>query len=334
MKLLRGFQQVAALGLGSVATIGNFDGVHQGHQALLALLRKEATRLQLPMVVLLFEPQPVEYFQGQQAPARLFTLREKLQLLRQSGVDYVYCLKFDNQLASMQAIEFAERFIFSRLKVAYLLVGEDFRFGQGRVGDVALLARLGVQKSCVVQTFPDFFIDEQRVSSTKIRAALAKGCLLEAAKLLGRPYSLCGRVVMGSGLGRQWGIPTANLKRHHLNLPLTGVFCVGVKRLGKPMLKGVANIGCRPTINGGKNRLEIHLFDTNESLYGECLTIYFLHQLRDEIKFASVDLLIQQIHIDIAAAKEYSEKNTVVEMLRTLEDSSPKATPKGMDTIA
>lgn len=307
MKLLRGFRQVPELKQGSVATIGNFDGVHLGHQALLALLRKEATRRQLPMVVMLFEPQPGEYFQGLGAPARLFSLREKLQVLRQCGVDYVVCLRFDQHLASMPATEFAERYIFSRLNASYLLIGEDFHFGMGRLGDVALLETLGAKKSCVVQTFPDFFIDEQRVSSTKIRSALDLGDLAHAAKLLGHPYRMLGRVIHGSGRGRQWGLPTANLRLQHNNLPLKGVFCVRVKRLGKPLLMGVANIGCRPTVDGGKNSLEIHLFDLDESLYGQFLQVCFLHKLRDEIKFSSVDLLIKQIHADKAAAKEYGD---------------------------
>ena len=311
MKLLRGFQQVEALARGAVVTIGNFDGVHLGHQALLALLREEATRLQLPMVVLLFEPQPGEYFQGQQAPARLSSLREKLQVLRQSGVDYVFCLKFDQMLASMPAPQFAEQYIFSTLNAVHLLIGEDFRFGKGRTGDFTLLKTLGIKKSCVVQTFPDFYVDEQRVSSTKIRLALSRSDMTCATTLLGRPYSLSGRVIHGRGLGRQWGIPTANLKPHAHQLPLKGVFCVAVKRQGKPMLSGVANIGSRPTVEGTKNVLEIHLFDLDESLYGEFLQVYFLHQLRDEIKFSSVDLLIQQIHADIAAAKAYNRVRRV-----------------------
>lgn len=305
MKLLHGFQQIAELGLGTVATIGNFDGVHRGHQALLAALRLQASRMQLPMLVMLFEPQPSEYFHNQDAPARLSSLREKVHMLRQCGADYVWCLKFDEYLASMPAVEFAERFIFSLLQAKYLLIGEDFRFGRGRVGDVTLLNELGSKQSCVVQKFSDFFIDIQRVSSTKIRHALEEGKLDYAAKLLGRPYSMCGRVVRGAGRGQQWGIPTANLSMHHKTLPLKGVFCVRVKREGKPLLSGVANIGCRPTIDGTKNSLEIHLFDMDESLYGEMLQVYFLHKLRDEIKFSSVDDLIAQIHNDIAAAKAY-----------------------------
>ena len=306
MKLLHGFQQITELKHGTVATIGNFDGVHRGHQALLANLRSHASHMKLPMLVLLFEPQPTEYFRGKEAPARLSSLREKLSIFRQCGVDYVWCLRFNQYLASMPAIEFAERVIFSLLQAKYVLIGEDFRFGHDRGGDVSLLQELGNKYSCIVQKFPDFFIDSQRVSSTKIRQALYESKLDYTSKLLGRTYSMCGRVIHGAGIGRQWGIPTANLKVQQVTLPLRGVFCVRVKRQGKPLLTGVANLGCRPTIDGNKNSLEVHLFDFDEVLYGEIIEVYFLHKLRDEIKFSSVDELIKQIHEDVARAKAYS----------------------------
>lgn len=305
MKLLRGFQQITELNAGSVATIGNFDGVHRGHQALLVLLREQAARLQLPMLVLLFEPQPGEYFNRQNAPARLYRLREKLYALRQIGVDYVYCLKFDAQLANMLPVEFAERFIFSRLNVKHLLLGDDFRFGRERRGDLSLLKEIGHKWNAVVDTCPNFCVDGARVSSTQIRHALQLGELDRAHALLGRPYSLCGRVMHGQGIGRKWGVPTANLSIHRSKLPLSGVFCVNVKRQGKPLLTGVANMGSRPTIDGSKSVLEVHLFDFDESLYGEILEVFFLHKLREEIKFSSVDALIAQIHADVAAARDH-----------------------------
>lgn len=305
MKILRGFQQISTLKTATVATIGNFDGVHCGHQALLKALRIQADRLQLPVLVILFEPQPGEYFYGQQAPARLSSFREKVQMLRQFGVDYVCCLKFDNDLASMAAIEFAEQIIFSQLQVNYLLIGEDFHFGHGRLGDVALLEALGRERGCFVQRFADFFINGQRVSSTKIRQALQLGELDYAASLLGRPYSMCGRVVHGRGLGRQWGIPTANLGLHRATLSLNGVFCVRVLSQGRGSLTGVANIGCRPTIDGSRFVLEVHLFDVDGSFYGDMLQVFFLHKLRDEIKFASVDALVTQIHHDVITAKNW-----------------------------
>lgn len=308
LKLLRGFKQTSELSLGSVATIGNFDGVHRGHQALLASLRVEASRLQLPMVVVLFEPQPCEYFQGQQAPARLSRLREKLDILRQCGVDYVYCLTFNKNLAGMLPTVFAERVIFSRLGVKYLLIGNDFCFGRDRLGNVGLLNELGRKWSCIVKTRPDYQIENERVSSTKVRHALQLGQFDVVTALLGRTYSMCGRVIHGDGVGRQWGVPTANLTTHSDPLPLKGVFCVQVKRDGKSLLTGVANLGNRPTRDGTKNRLEVHLFDFDESIYGEMIQVFFLHKLRDEIKFSSVDVLIAQIHHDVAAAKTYFMK--------------------------
>jgi riboflavin kinase/FMN adenylyltransferase len=305
MKLLRGFQQISALQQATAATIGNFDGVHLGHQALLKRLRSEADRRHLPILVMLFEPQPGEYFRPEQAPARLSSLREKLASLKTLGVDYVCCLRFDNDLASIPAQHFAEQIIFSLLKARYLLLGEDFRFGMDRAGDVDLLKALASNVHCEVQAFSDFYMDQQRVSSTQIRQALKAGDLGRAATLLGRPYSLCGRVIYGDGRGRQWGIPTANLNIHHRSLALHGVYCVQVMREGTGPVNGVANIGYRPTVDGRQKNLEVHLFDVDESLYGEILEVRFLHPLRGEIKFDSVDRLIAQIHTDIELAKHW-----------------------------
>ncbi|AHE66722.1 bifunctional riboflavin kinase/FAD synthetase [Legionella oakridgensis] len=309
MKLLRGVQNIPAFSAGTVATIGNFDGVHLGHQALLQQARAQADSMQLPLLLVLFEPQPNEYFHGSQAPARLSSLREKLHILRQFRVDFVICLKFNQTLSSMSPVEFAKRIIFSLLNVKLLLIGHDFHFGSKRAGDVKLLTEIASQQASTVQIFSDFTMSDERVSSTKIRQALHDNCLQRAAKLLGRPYSLCGRVVKGDGRGRQWNIPTANLGMHRPNLPLKGVFCVQVKRQGRPILAGVANLGCRPTIGGSKNVLEVHLLNFNESLYGELLEIFFLHKLREEVKFSSLEALLAQIHDDIAAAKRYFDEN-------------------------
>lgn len=303
MKLLRGLTKLPDFAKGSVATIGNFDGVHLGHQALLKVLREQANKLQVPLVVLLFEPQPAEFFRPEQAPARLTSLREKLAVLKQCKVDYVLCLKFNRNLALMSAQDFAQDYFFSLLKSKYILIGEDFHFGQGRMGNASLLQKLGIREGCVVQTFPDFSIENNRISSTKIRDALAQGKLEYASGLLGRSFSLCGRVIRGDGRGRQWGIPTANLSMHRLMLPLKGVFCVQLRRAQGEWIKGVANLGSRPTVDGTKNILEIHLFDFDADLYGEMLEVFFLHKLRDEVKFSSVDALIEQIHNDVAAAK-------------------------------
>lgn len=190
------------------------------------------------------------------------------------------------------------------MKVKYLLVGEDFRFGRQRQGDIHLIEKVAKDYGAWIETFPDVSIEGERVSSTKIRTALANDDLAQVSLLLGRDYSLCGRVIRGDGRGRQWGIPTANLSTHRLALPLKGVFCIQVKRKNV-WLTGVANLGSRPTLDGTKNVLEVHLFDFDESLYGEILQVFFLHKLRDEIKFPSVDALIKQIHDDINAARVF-----------------------------
>lgn len=307
MKLLRGgLNQNPFFAEGTVATIGNFDGVHLGHQALLKQIKSKALKLQLPLVIMLFEPQPGEFFKGQQAPARLSSLREKLDILSQCQVDYVYCLRFKKELAEMSARDFAKTYIFSLLKARYLLIGDDFRFGCGRHGDVPLLEELGQSENCQVETFPDFIQTNQRVSSTKIREVLSMGKLEDASRLLGRSYSFCGRVITGHGRGTKWGIPTANLAMTRLALPMTGVFCVQVRVASSGvLLNGVANLGRRPTVDGTKNVLEIHLLDFNQNLYGQMLTVYFLHKMRDEVKFESQGALIDQIHNDIAAAKNW-----------------------------
>ncbi|CAM2992211.1 bifunctional riboflavin kinase/FAD synthetase [Legionella worsleiensis] len=308
MNLLRGVQHLAAIEKGVVATIGNFDGIHLGHQNLLKILNDKAHSMNLPLMVILFEPQPREYFQKEAAPARLSSLREKLDMLKSCSVDYVYCIKFDRTMAETNAVDFANDLLFKALKVKYLLVGEDFRFGTNRTGDVDLLKTLGAHYSCQVDTCPDFLIENNKVSSTKIRTALQRGDLNWAARLLGRTYSLCGRVIKGDGRGRQWGIPTANLNLNRLALPLVGVYVVQV-RIGTKYHAGVANIGKRPTVDGTKNVLEIHLLNFNDSIYGELVQVFFLHRLRDEVKFTSVDALITQIHHDIAAAKAFLNLN-------------------------
>jgi riboflavin kinase/FMN adenylyltransferase len=305
MKLLWGSRSSPALSKGCVATIGNFDGVHLGHQALLHQLKKEARQQGLPLLVLLFEPQPSEYFLGAQASARLASLREKCQVLADCQVDFVYCLHFNMTLASMTPEQFANTYLFSLLRVSYLLIGEDFRFGKGRQGDVSLLKHMAKSRACLVETFLDFNLENKRVSSTLIREALNQGNMKQAASLLGRQYSLCGRVVAGQGKGREWGVPTANLTMKRLTLPLTGVFCVTVRRANGDLVNGVANIGKRPTVDGTRNVLEVHLFDFNQNLYGERLQVIFWHKLREEIRFPSLDALIAQIREDVATAKSY-----------------------------
>jgi riboflavin kinase / FMN adenylyltransferase len=303
MRLLRGVWGHALREEGTVATIGNFDGVHLGHQALLHALKKEARERALPTLVVLFEPQPHEYFQGLHAPARLSNFKEKWHQLSQLGIDYLCCLRFNETLASMSAEAFARQLIFSRLRVKTLLIGQDFRFGAGRVGDVALLeqeARRTESKLCV---YPEVVEHAARISSTRVRQALSEGKLQVATELLGHLYSIRGRVIVGAGLGRTFGVPTANVHLGRTVLPMMGVFCVHVRRLDGTLHQGVANLGRRPTVDGLSNSLEVHLFDFDGSLYGEVLHVFFVHRLRGEKKFPSLEALITQIKCDIVEAK-------------------------------
>lgn len=311
MRLLRGIHHFSVFDKGVVATIGNFDGVHLGHQNLIKTLRAKANALNLPLVLILFEPQPREYFQKELAPARLSGLREKLDVLRRCQVDYVYCIKFDEVFAQTTATEFARNYLFSTLNIKHLLVGEDFRFGKNREGDVKLLLRLSAEYACNVHVYSDFCINEDRISSTKIRMALGAGDLETAAKYLGRTYSICGRVVHGAQRGRQWGIPTANIGLRRLSVPLQGVYAVKVRLASQQTVYGVANIGRRPTVDGTKCVLEVHLFDFEQSIYGELVQVFFLHKLRDEVKFTSVDALIEQIRDDIDVAKTFVNNLTI-----------------------
>ncbi|PJD93274.1 MAG: bifunctional riboflavin kinase/FMN adenylyltransferase [Legionella sp.] len=310
MKLLHSEKQLRSLCIkGAVATIGNFDGVHLGHQTLLKTVRQKATALHLPLIVVLFEPQPKEYFQKSDAPARLSTLREKIQHLKECGVDYVYCIKFNQVMASTAAEQFIKQHVIDALNTKYLLVGDDFRFGKNREGSFSLLRTLCESAHCEVEIFPELRLMNNRVSSTTIRTFLQQGLLDKAKSLLGRSYSMCGRVIKGDGRGRQWGIPTLNIGLHRLSLPLSGVFVVEVL-LQSQKVYGVANIGKRPTVDGTKNVLEVHLFHFNKSVYGEFVQVFFLHKLRNEVKFTSVESLIDQIHVDIAAAAAYLDLNT------------------------
>jgi riboflavin kinase/FMN adenylyltransferase len=305
MKLLRNITQTANLPDRIVATIGNFDGVHLGHQSLIQLLKVKANHFQCPLLVIIFEPQPSEFFYGDKAPARLSSLREKLETFKSLGVDYVYCLKFNEVLSQIDAQVFSEEFIFQASRVKYLLTGQDFRFGQKRKGDVELLVKIGKKFNAIVETYPNYLIDSERVSSTAIRFALSQGDLSSAAQCLGRSFTISGRVIHGNGIGRQWGIPTANIGLRGRTLPISGVFGVELTRQQDDKIyHGVANIGFRPTL-GGSFRLtcEVHIFNFNANIYGELVDVKFIKKLRNEEKFDSVDALIAQIHRDIAAAE-------------------------------
>ena len=301
MELIRGLHNLKSRHRGSVATIGNFDGVHLGHQAVIGQLAEEAAEAHLPTVLITFEPQPMEYFRPQQAPARLTRLREKLQALRRFSVDRVLCLPFNRALAQMPAESFIRRVLVDGLGVQYLVVGDDFRFGKDRKGDFAMLQAAGREFGFQVVNMHTFMIDGQRVSSTRIREALGCGDLASAERLLGRSYRMSGRVAHGNKLGRQLGFPTANIHVHRKATPLQGIFVVEVFGIEGEPLPGVASLGTRPTVDGKKTILEVYLFDFDCDIYGRHLQVSFLHKLRDEVRYTTLEALQAQIARDVEA---------------------------------
>jgi riboflavin kinase / FMN adenylyltransferase len=308
MELIRGHHNLRPRHRGCVATIGNFDGVHLGHQAVLGQLAEKSVSLKLPSVVITFEPQPQEYFAPASAPPRLTGFRAKMQALHRYAADRVFCLHFDGKLASMPAEEFIRTVILEGLGVRYLVVGDDFRFGRGRAGSFGTLQAAGSQHGFQVVNMPTFRIDGERVSSTWVRDALAAGDLATAAKLLGRPYRMCGRVAHGDKRGRIIGFPTANIHLHRCSAPLAGVYAVEVYGLEAEPLPGVANIGNRPTVGGTRTLLEVHLLDFRQDIYGRHVSVDFMRKLREERRFSSFEALREQILRDASAARAFFAK--------------------------
>ena len=308
MELIRGLHNLADKHHGCVLTIGNFDGVHLGHQAVLGRLAEKAAALGLPSVVMIFEPQPQEFFSPQKAPARLNRLREKLLSLTRYAVDRVVCVNFDRQFAKLDAQQFIDLLV-HKLGVRYLVVGDDFRFGYQRQGDFAMLQQAGQEHGFDVVNMHTFNVEHGRVSSTRLRECLQQGALQQAEKLLGRPYRICGRVAHGDKRGRQLGFPTANVHLHRISVPIQGVFAVEVFGLTGEPVSGVANIGTRPTVEGTRSILEVHLLDFSQEIYGSYIQVDFLHKLRQEQRFASLDALMAQITQDVEQAKAFFSIN-------------------------
>lgn len=305
MELIRGLQNIRSNHCGCVATIGNFDGVHLGHQAVLGQLAEKASELGLPTTLITFEPQPMEYFAPDRVPARLTRFREKILALQRYSVDRVCCLSFNDKLAKLSAEDFIEKVLVDKLGVKYLVVGDDFRFGANRCGTFEMLVEAGKKYGFQVVSMHTFEIDAERVSSTRIRAALEKGKMSSAEKLLGRRYRMSGRVAHGEKLGRELGFPTANIHLHRHASPIQGIFIVEVFGLDVEPLQGVASIGTRPTVNETKALLEVYLLDFNQDIYGRHIQVSFLKKLRDEEKFDSLDELKQQIQLDVEQAQAY-----------------------------
>jgi riboflavin kinase/FMN adenylyltransferase len=288
-----------------VLAIGNFDGVHLGHAALLRRLAKVAESSRLAPTVLTFEPHPREFFAPESAPARLTTLREKLELLAECGATQAMICPFNAAFAALSADEFIEQVLVSGCQVRHLIIGDDFRFGRGRTGDFALLQAAGQRFGFAVEAMGSVTVDGERVSSSAVRQALATGNMARAALLLGRPYIIDGQVSHGDKVGRQLGFATANIRIRHNPLPMTGVFAVEVGGLGERPLPGVANLGIRPTVGGTRPLLEVHLFDFDRDIYGAHISVRFVHKLRDEQRFPNFDALKAQIAADAAAARAF-----------------------------
>ena len=303
MRLIRGLSHTKKFLNGCVLTIGNFDGVHLGHQAVISGLAQEGKRLGLPVVIMLFEPQPLEYFQGDNGPARITRLREKVLQLKQLPVDEVYVLRFSRVLADWEPEYFIQEVLCNSLNVKYLVVGDDFHFGKARRGTFSLLQSWGHKMGFDVRDTQPYLLQGKRVSSTLIRDALAKGDLDSAALFLGRSFSVCGRVVHGDKRGRTLGFPTANVEMFRKTSPIVGVFAITLTGLGGQVIRGVANVGHRPTVKGIGLLLEVHLFDFNEDIYGRYVEVHFKKKIRDEKHFQSLEELKLQIREDITVAK-------------------------------
>jgi riboflavin kinase/FMN adenylyltransferase len=285
-------------------TVGNFDGVHRGHQALLARVTTAARGRGLASAVMTFEPHPREFFAPQAAPMRISNLRDKLGALQLAGIDRVFIQHFNRRFAQLSATDFVDRILLAGCDVRWLLVGDDFRFGAKRAGDNALLQQYAGKGCFELEQMPTFDDGGERISSTAVRTALAAGDLTRAQRLLGRPYSISGRVLHGRKLGRSMGFPTLNLRIAHAHPAVHGIFAVRVRGIGRDPAPGVASIGLRPTVDQqGRWVLEVHLFDFKREIYGELVNVEFVKKLREEQKYETLDALAAAIRRDAEQAR-------------------------------
>jgi riboflavin kinase/FMN adenylyltransferase len=306
MEFVRGLQGLEARHRGAAITVGSFDGIHLGHGALIASACGLAKQLGKPAMMLTFEPLPREYLMKQDPPARLTDFRERWRVLERSDLHYLCVLRFDEKLRSLSGEQFVE-LLTDRFAASAVVVGQDFRFGRGGAGSVALLRAAADAGRFALELVPSVCVDGTRVSSSGVRAALAAGDFHAARDLLGRAYEMRGRVVQGQRLGRKLGYPTANIRMRRRKLPFTGIFAVRVRGVdaanAQAARAGVASLGFRPTIGGTEPLLEAHVFDYDGSLYGRELDVEFVAKIRDEEKFASLDALVQRMHLDAAEAR-------------------------------
>ena len=307
MDLVRGLHNLRPRHRGCVVTIGNYDGLHLGHQAMLKHVRVRAAELSVPACVMSFEPSPREYLASigvaPAAPGRLSRFREKVHNLAAYQVDRFVCARFDARMQAVEPRAFVEEILVAGLGVRWVVVGNDFRFAKARAGTVDLLREMGAHLGFGVDQVPPFLVDGERVSSSLVRAALTAADMTQAAHLLGRPYGMFGKVIEGNQLGRKLGFPTANLRLHRRIVPMMGVFAVRVSGGGLQNAPGVANLGTRPVVDGKEPLLEAHVFDFDGDLYGKNLHVDFIARLRDERWFPNLDELVVQMKLDAAEAR-------------------------------
>ena len=288
----------------SVATIGSFDGLHRGHQELLGHVLNYAHSADVPSIVMSFEPTPKEFFAQEKPPARLMRFREKFEALAECGVDVFYCPRFDEAMKNISADAFIRRILIHSMNIKHLVIGDDFRFAQDRAGHLQTLQRAGEALGFSVEEMPSVIVGDERVSSTVIRNALWEGDLAHARRLLGKDYRMSGKVIEGQRLGRTLGYPTANVNLNRLQSAVMGIFAVRASGRDWGPLDAVASVGTRPTFEGTRPLLEVHIFDFDKDIYGEYIHVDFIARLRSEEKFDDVNELIEQMHRDSARARE------------------------------
>ncbi|MDR3492285.1 MAG: bifunctional riboflavin kinase/FAD synthetase [Gammaproteobacteria bacterium] len=306
MKVIRGLHNLKPNINGCVLTIGNFDGVHLGHQTILKKLTDRARELSVPACVMIFEPQPAEFFaKVSTIPSRLMRWSEKITALQSSHIDQVLIVRFNKKFSSLSAEEFVKQILVDKLHVKAVLIGDDFRFGSQRDGDFDFLKKMGMLYHFSVEDTKSITHENARISSTIIRNALASGDHVLAEKLLGHPYKMTGRVVHGDQLGRVLGFPTANILLKRAASPVHGIYVVRVYGIDNKTLLGVANVGTRPAVNGTRMLLEVYLFNFSKDIYGRRVSVEFSHKLRDEEYYENLELLKNQITIDVEQARQY-----------------------------
>ena len=304
MELVRGLHNIAKAARGCVLTVGNFDGVHLGHQQMIRAVKERAAELELPATVLVFEPSSKEFIDPDGAPARLTRWREKFVALEATGVDRLVTLRFNDCMRAMSPQAFVHELMVEALGVRHIVVGHDFRYGSKAIGTIESLREAGRARSFGVEEIAPFVIDGVRVSSTAVRERLEEGDFPGAERLLGRPYRMLGHVARGRRLGRELGFPTANLHLMRRKSPVWGISAVKVFGIASSPLGGVASLGTRPTVDGTEPLLEVHVFDFAGDLYGRLIEVEFVAKLRDEAKFDSLDALVRQMQVDAAQARE------------------------------